>query len=127
GPVPGVRAGGAGQDKCRQGAAALISRTSLRKARLRRRRPKKSLILLGVSTLREFVTTPTRLCGGVFPRLCVFIPVPARPGDPPVRLLEIPTTSFGAASYPVDRRRTTCLVHEPVHPDIHHDAQSKER
>jgi hypothetical protein len=47
---------------------------------------RKTLIVMGLSTRKEFVTARTRLWGGVVPRLCVFIPDPARPGDPPGRL-----------------------------------------
>src|SRR5882757_771556 len=90
-PVPGApnRSAGprAGQDKCRQGRANLIPWASPGSTLARRGLPKKSLLVLGLSTRREFVTTPTRLWGGVVPRLCVFIPDPARPGDPPGRLL----------------------------------------
>src|SRR5882757_4835021 len=86
-PVSGVPDRSAGQDKCRQGRANLIPWASPGSTLARRGLPKKSLLVLGLSTRREFVTTPTRLWGGVVPRLCVFIPDPARPGDPPGRLL----------------------------------------
>ena len=88
---------------------------------------KKSLILLGLSTRKEFVTTPTRLWGGVVPRLCVFSPDPARPGDPPGRLLEIPTNSFRHRLHWSTGTALLLLVHESIHPDIHHDAQCEER